>query len=53
MALTGSTGQGQINEQLVDAADIVLAVFDARLGSPTAVAISGTAEEIFRAHDRG
>lgn len=47
----GGTGQVQMNEQRVDTADIVLAVFDARLGSPAAVAISGTAEEIFRAHD--
>jgi hypothetical protein len=49
---TGS-GQGVINEQLVDDADIVIALFDARLGQATAEAVSGTAEEIQRAIDTG
>lgn len=49
---TGS-GQGVINEQLVDNADIVIALFDARLGQETAEAVSGTAEEIQRAIDAG
>jgi hypothetical protein len=49
---TGS-GQGVINEQLVDDADIVVALFDARLGQATAAAVSGTAEEIQRAIDAG
>jgi len=42
-------GQGVINEQLVDDADIVIALFDSRLGQATAAAVSGTAEEIQRA----
>lgn len=47
------SGQGVINEQLVDDADIVLALFDSRLGQATADAVSGTAEEIQRAIDAG
>jgi cell fate (sporulation/competence/biofilm development) regulator YlbF (YheA/YmcA/DUF963 family) len=35
----------------VDRADIVIAVFDSRLGHPTADAVSGTADEIQRAID--
>ena len=46
-------GQGVINEQLVDDADIVIALFDSRLGQATADAVSGTAEEIQRAVDAG
>lgn len=49
---TGS-GRGVINEQLVDDADIVIALFDSRLGQATAAAVSGTAEEIQRAIDAG
>jgi hypothetical protein len=48
-----ASGQGVINEQLVDDADIVIALFDARLGRATAEAVSGTAEEIQRAIDAG
>ncbi len=48
-----SSGQGVINEQLVDDADIVIALFDSRLGQATAEAVSGTAEEIQRAVDAG
>jgi hypothetical protein len=47
------SGQGVINEQLVDDADIVIALFDARIGQATAAAVSGTAEEIQRAIDAG
>lgn len=43
--------QGVINEQLLDNADIVLAVFDSRLGQATADAVSATAGEIQRAID--
>ena len=46
--LGSGRGQGVINEQLVDDADIVLALFDSRLGQATAAAVSGTAEEITR-----
>ena len=51
--LGSGSGQGVINEQLVDDADIVLALFDSRLGQATAAAVSGTAEEIKRAVDAG
>jgi hypothetical protein len=47
------SGQGVINNQLVDDADIVIALFDGRLGQATADAVSGTAEEIQRAIDAG
>lgn len=49
----GGSGQSVINEQLVDRADIVIALFDSRLGMATEAAVSGTAEEIQRAHDAG
>ncbi len=49
----GGSGQSIINEQLVDKADIVLALFDARLGMSTDDAVSGTASEIQRSHDAG
>ncbi|MEU6609968.1 hypothetical protein ABZ922_33795 [Streptomyces shenzhenensis] len=45
--------QEVINEQLADEADIVVAVFNNRLGQATQRAVSGTAEEILRARDRG
>ena len=45
--------QGIINEQIVDTADIVVALFDSRLGQATANAVSGTAEEIDRAITQG
>jgi hypothetical protein len=44
----GERPQAIINKQLVDEADILIAVFAARLGSPTGVASSGTIEEIER-----
>lgn len=51
------SGQGDaqsvINSQLVDQSDIVIAIFYHRLGSATARAVSGTAEEIQRALDLG
>ncbi|MGA5322228.1 hypothetical protein ACPCIU_17545 [Streptomyces seoulensis] len=50
-------GQGDaqevINAQFADEADIVIAVFNSRLGQATKRAVSGTAEEILRARDRG
>jgi hypothetical protein len=49
----GPTGQGVINAQLVDDADIVVALFDSRLGMATEAAVSGTAEEIQRSHTAG
>ncbi|GFG67916.1 hypothetical protein MKUB_54060 [Mycobacterium kubicae] len=50
----GSGGpQGIINEQIVDKADILVALFDSRLGQATTNAVSGTAEEIDRAIDQG
>src|SRR3954451_10560342 len=44
----GGSGQSVINEQLVDRADIIIALFDSRLGRATEQAVSGTAEEIQR-----
>lgn len=49
----GGSGQSVINEQLVDRSDIVIALFDSRLGMATEAAVSGTAEEIQRSHDAG
>lgn len=49
----GGRAQSIINEELVDKADIVIALFDSRLGMATGEAVSGTAEEIQRAHDGG
>ena len=51
--LSASGGQSVINSQLVDDADIVLVVFDSRLGEATDKAVSGTAEEIERAAEQG
>jgi hypothetical protein len=50
----GGPAQGVINEQIVDDADILIATFWTRLGTPTAAADSGTLEEIdrFRAAGR-
>jgi hypothetical protein len=45
--------QGVINDQLVNSADIVIALFDSRLGMATKEAVSGTAEEIKRADEAG
>ncbi|MFX0576261.1 hypothetical protein [Nocardia nepalensis] len=45
--------QTAINEQLVEHADIVIALFHSRLGTPTPRALSGTVEELDRALARG
>ena len=49
----GHTAQEVINEQLVDDADMVVAVFWSRFGSPTKEYASGTEEEIERMLDGG
>lgn len=49
----GLDGQAEINRQLVDQADIVFAVFHAKLGTPTPRAVSGTAEEVEKAIEDG
>ncbi len=43
---TGDRAQAIINRQLVDRADVLVAIFWSRLGSPTGKEISGTVEEI-------
>lgn len=52
-AEVGGRPQAIINRQAVDQADVVVAFFDSRLGSSTGVDVSGTAEEIRRAHELG
>jgi hypothetical protein len=42
----GDRAQALINRQLVDRADVLVAIFWSRLGSPTGKDISGTVEEI-------
>src|SRR5262245_20344643 len=42
----GDRAQGIINEQLIHDADLMVAIFWARLGTPTGKAVSGTVEEI-------
>lgn len=49
----GNDGQQVINRQLVDSADIVIAVFANKLGSATPRSISGTVEEIKEAYESG
>lgn len=49
----GERPQASLNQQLVDEADAVLALFWNRLGTPTGEAESGTQEEIDRAHESG
>jgi hypothetical protein len=49
----GDRAQGIINRQLVDACDFVVGVFWTRIGTPTGVAPSGTAEEIERFRSAG
>lgn len=49
----GSHPQDALNRQLVDQCDVVIGVFWARLGSATANAPSGTAEEIERVAGSG
>jgi hypothetical protein len=50
---SGKRAQALINRQFADRADIVVAIFWRRLGSPTGKAPSGTVEEIERAQRRG
>lgn len=45
--------QKMINSQVVDVADILIAIFRNRLGTPTLSAVSGTAEEISEAYRAG
>jgi hypothetical protein len=49
----GDRPQAIINEQLVDQADILVALFWTRLGTPTGVAESGTVEELRQFHASG
>jgi hypothetical protein len=49
----GGRPQSIINAQAVDRSDVVIAFFDSRLGTATGVDVSGTAEEIRRAHELG
>lgn len=51
--LLGGHPQEIINAQGVEGADIVVALFGSRLGSPTPDAVSGTVEEIERAVNSG
>lgn len=51
--LDGTDGQSVINRQLVDDADIVVALFHQTLGRATERAVSGTAEELERARQAG
>jgi hypothetical protein len=46
-------GQQVINWELIDNADILVAIFWQRLGTPTGMNESGTAEEVRRAEARG
>jgi hypothetical protein len=48
----GRRPQAILNQQFADRADIVLAIFWRRLGSPTGKASSGTVEEVKRAQRR-
>jgi len=49
----GAGPQSVINQQALERADVVVAFFDARLGTETADAVSGTAEEILKSRDAG
>jgi hypothetical protein len=49
----GDAPQELLNRQLVDQCDVCLALFANRLGTPTASAESGTAEEIARLSENG
>jgi hypothetical protein len=46
-------GQEVINWELIDKSDLVVAIFWQRLGTPTGLHASGTAEEVSRAQARG
>ncbi|WP_162802200.1 DUF4062 domain-containing protein [Ornithinimicrobium murale] len=49
----GPDAQTMINEQFGDVCDIVVAIFNSRVGTATPRAISGSVEEIERARDAG
>ena len=49
----GGTAQDIIGRQAVESCDVVIAVFNARLGTATDDAVSGTAHEIIHAHRAG
>lgn len=49
----GGDGQEVINSQLVDDSDIVIVIFNSKIGAATPRAISGTAEELERALKQG
>ncbi len=49
----GDRPQAIINRQGVDKSDVVVAIFGTKLGTPTGVDVSGTVEEIKRAHELG
>lgn len=49
----GGDGQEVINSQLVDNSDIVIVIFNSKIGQATPRAISGTAEELERAVGQG
>jgi len=49
----GRRPQALLNKQVVDQCDIMVGIFNARFGSPTGVADSGTEEEIRRSIKRG
>jgi nucleoside 2-deoxyribosyltransferase len=51
--MSSEGAQGVINKHLLDKADIVVALFDSRLGQATPDAVSGTAHEISRASEAG
>lgn len=51
--MLGNSPQAIINKQLVDKADIVIALFGSKLGTVTPAAVSGTAEEIDQAETDG
>lgn len=51
--MAGDRPQALINAQAVDRADVVIALFNAKLGSHTGEDVSGTAEEIKRASANG
>ncbi|MFJ3205872.1 DUF4062 domain-containing protein [Streptomyces sp. NPDC086989] len=51
--LGSGSAQDSINRELVDRADIIVAMFKNRLGKPTSNGLSGTAEEIEKGIERG
>ncbi|MFW0108648.1 DUF4062 domain-containing protein [Rothia sp. P7181] len=53
VSLLGVHPQELINKQGIDSADILIALFGSKLGTPTPEAVSGTVEEIERAVDSG